>query len=292
MHFHQPVLLDEVLRFMNLEKDRGYFCDCTVGGAGHLLAMLQRTERAKFVGLEWDEDAFEYAKHRTEPYRDRCLLFDDNFINLGLILNKLRIKGLAGVLFDLGVSYFQLTTAARGFSFERDGVLSMAMSSRSPPLLQKLEYAPQSEIIKVLKEYGDVHSYRRIGSEIYKQRKALKTTLDLRRLVGSVTPKRFLKKNLHKVFHALRIWVNDELENLKLGLTVALDHLEPSGRIVVISYHSGEDRIVKNTFRDLYRSGKILLLNKKILRPTEDEIRANHRARSAKLRIGEKCVLS
>lgn len=292
MHFHQPVLLVEVLRFMNLEKDRGYFCDCTVGGAGHLLAMLKRTERAKFIGLEWDEDAFEYAKDRTEPYRDRCLLFEDNFINLGLILNKLRIKGLTGVLFDLGVSYFQLTTAARGFSFERDGLLSMVMSSKSPSLLQKLEYVQQHEIIKVLKEYGDVHSCRRIGSEIYKQRKALKTTLDLRRLVDSVTPKRFLKKNLHKVFQALRIWVNDELENLKLGLTVALDHLEPSGRIVVISYHSGEDRIVKNTFRDLYRSGKILLLNKKILRPSEDEIRANHRARSAKLRVGEKCVLS
>ena len=156
MFFHQPVLSVEILRFMNVEKDRGCFCDCTVGGAGHLLAMLQRTERAKFIGIEWDRDAFDYAQQKIEPYRDRCLLFEDNFVNLGLILDKLRIKGLAGVLFDLGVSYFQLTTAARGFSFERDGVLSMAMSSKSPSLLQKLRFAPKHEIIKVLKEYGDV----------------------------------------------------------------------------------------------------------------------------------------
>ena len=291
MFFHQPVLSIEILRFMNVEKDRGYFCDCTVGGAGHLLAMLQRTKRANFIGIEWDRDAFDYAQQKIEPYRDRCLLFEDNFVNLGLILDKLRIKGLAGVLFDLGVSYFQLTTTARGFSFERDGVLSMAMSSKSPSLLQKLRFAPKHEIIKVLKEYGDVHSCRKIGSKIYEQRKSLKTTMDLRWIVDSVIPKRFLKKNLHKVFQALRIWVNDEIENLKLGLTVALDRLEPNARIVVLSYHSGEDRIVKNTFRNLHRDGKLLLLNKKVLRPTEDEIKLNPRARSAKLRAGEKCAL-
>jgi 16S rRNA (cytosine1402-N4)-methyltransferase len=107
-----------------------------------------------------------------------------------------------------------------------------------------------------------------------------------------VTPKRFLKKELHKVFQALRIWVNSELENLKRGLTVAIDRLEPKGRIVVISYHSGEDRIVKNTFRQMHKNGQILLLHKKVIKAPEDEIKINPRARSAKLRVGERCVLS
>jgi 16S rRNA (cytosine1402-N4)-methyltransferase len=292
MIFHQPVLLVEVLRYMNVARDRGYFCDCTTGGAGHLLAMLQRTQKAKFLGIEWDSDAISHAKNRIEPYKDRCLLFKDNFVNLGLILDRLGIKYLAGILFDLGVSYFQLTTAKRGFSFDRKGILSMTMSSNNPSLRQKLEHTSRSELIAILKEYGDVRSCRRIGSEIYENRKTMKTTYDLRQLVENTTPKRFLKKELHKVFQALRIWVNSELENLKRGLTVAIDRLEPKGRIVVISYHSGEDRIVKNTFRQMHKNGQILLLHKKVIKPPEDEIKVNPRARSAKLRVGERCVLS
>jgi 16S rRNA (cytosine1402-N4)-methyltransferase len=292
MIFHQPVLLVEVLGYMNVARDRGYFCDCTTGGAGHLLAMLQKTQKAKFLGIEWDGDAISYAKNRIKPYEERCFLFEDNFINLDLILDRLGIKYLTGILFDLGVSYFQLTTAKRGFSFDRKGILSMNMSSKTPSLRQKLEHTSRSALIAILKEYGDVRSYRRIGSEIYENRKKMITTYDLRQLVENVTPKRFLHKELHKVFQALRIWVNNELENLKRGLAVAIERLEPKGRIVVISYHSGEDRIVKNTFRQMDKEGQIILLHKKVIKPNEDEIKANPRARSAKLRVGERCVLS
>ena len=292
MIFHQPVLLVEVLKYMNVAKDQGYFCDCTAGGAGHLLAMLRETKKAKFLAIDWDGDAINYTRTRIEPYHERCFLFEDNFINLGLILDRLGIPHLAGVLLDLGVSYFQLTTANRGFSFDRNGPLSMVMSSQSASLRRKLEHVSQPDMIAILKNYGDVRSYRRIGSEIYKQRKKLKTTGDLREIVERITPKRFLKKELHKVFQALRIWVNNELENLRRGLVLAVERLEPKGRIVVISYHSGEDRIVKNIFRQLHKDGQILLLHKKVIIPSADEIRNNPRARSAKLRVAEKCVLS
>ncbi len=290
MLFHQPVLLAETLQHMNLQQERGFYCDCTVGGAGHLLAMLQATRKAKFIGIDWDPDAIDYAYEKVKPYRERCALFEDNFTNLGLILEKLSIKGLDGVLFDLGVSYYQLTTADRGFSFKKEGRLAMHMSPKNPTLSEKIRSATKREIITALKEFGDVRNCQRIGTEIHENRKSLETTFDLRQLVEETTPKKFLRKNLPKVFQALRIWVNDELNNLKKGLLTAFQRLKFRGRIVVISYHSGEDRIVKTFFRDLQKRKEMRVLHKGVLKPTQDEIRSNPRARSAKLRAGEKCV--
>jgi 16S rRNA (cytosine1402-N4)-methyltransferase len=292
MIFHQPVLVSEVIKYMNLTKDRGFFCDCTAGGAGHLLAMLKKTKKAKFLGIEWDRDAFDYAEKEIEPYQDRCFLFRDNFINLGLILKRLGIASLNGIMFDLGVSFFQLMTAERGFSYKRNGALLMTMNPDNPSLLQRLKNTSQPELVQVLKEYGDVRQYRRLGAAVYARRKALKTTYDLRQLIEETVPKRFLRRELPKVFQAFRIWVNNELVNLEKGLCAAVDHLEPEARIAVISYHSGEDRIVKNMFRRLQRDRKLLIINKKVIRPSETEVQINPRARSAKLRVGEKCVLS
>ena len=290
MFFHQPVLPAEVLKNMNLQRDEGLYCDCTVGGAGHLLAMLQATERAKFIGIDWDPDAIGYASEVVKRYGERCRLFEDNFTNLGLILDRLGVKGLSGVLFDLGVSHHQLVTSHRGFSFKKEGGLAMHMSPETPTLMEKMRSATRGEIVAVLKEYGDVRNCRRIGTEIYENRKSLKTTFDLRRLIEKATPKRYLRKNLPKVFQALRIWVNDELGNLKNGLSIAFRHLNISGRIVVISYHSGEDRIVKLFFRDLQKKKEMRILHKKVVKPSDDEIISNPRARSARLRTGEKCV--
>ena len=290
MIFHQPVLLREVIQWLNLRKDGGIYCDCTVGGAGHLLALLKETQKAKFIGIDWDPEAIAYAQELIMAYKERCRLFEDNFANLGLILDTQNIKGIDGVLFDLGVSYHQLTTAERGFSFERDGRLLMQMSPKTLQLQEKIQRTTMKEIIWVLKEYGNVLNCRKIGTEIFENRNSLKTTLDLRKLVEKTTSRKFFKKNLHKVFQALRIWVNDELVNLKIGILTAIERLNPLGRILVISYHSGEDRIVKNLFRDSHRKGELKILNKKVLRPSEDEIKNNPRARSAKLRVGEKCV--
>lgn len=290
MLFHQSVMLAEVIQHMNLRRDRGFYCDCTVGGAGHLLAMLEATQKANFIGIDWDPDAIAYSQEKVKQYNKRCLLFRNNFTNLGLILNRLNIKGLNGVLFDLGVSYHQLTTPHRGFSFEREGGLLMRMSSEGSVLSEKIRCATKREIVTVLKEYGDVRNCHKIGAQIFEDRKSLRTTLDLRKLIEETTPKRFLKKNLRKVFQALRIWVNNEVENLTQGLLTGFAKLNYRGRIIVISYHSGEDRIVKNTFRDLKKKGVMILLHKKVLKPTQDEIRDNPRARSAKFRVGEKCV--
>lgn len=289
--FHQPVLVDEVIRWMNL-KDEGVYCDCTVGGGGHLLAMLKKTRAAKFVGIDCDPEAVAHSRRVVANYRNRCRIFEDNFINLDLILDKLNVRDVDGVLFDLGVSYHQLTTPARGFSYERKGRLLMNMSPLTVSLSDRLRRVRKNEIIQVLKEFGDVRNYRKLGQSIYDARRNLDSTLELRRLVEDSVPRRFLKKNLQKVFQALRIWTNDELSNLSQALPTAFQRLGKEGRMVVISYHSGEDRIVKRFFRQLKVSGKARLLNKKALKPSEEEIRANPRARSARLRGVEKCAFS
>jgi len=282
--------LAEIIEYIKLRSEDAIYCDCTVGGGGHLLAMLKATKTAKFIGIDWDPEAIAYAQEIIMPYEERCVLFEDNFVNLGLILDQLDICGIDGLLFDLGVSYHQLTTPARGFSFEREGSLLMRMSSQVPSLFEKIRRATKEEIIKVLYEYGDVRHGRRVGIAIFENKKSLSTTLDLRRLIEEITPKRFLKKNLHKIFQALRIWTNDELANIRMGISGALSKLNNGGRILVISYHSGEDRIVKNIFRDAQHKGELKIINKKVLSPLADEVKENPRARSAKLRVGEKCA--
>jgi 16S rRNA (cytosine1402-N4)-methyltransferase len=289
--YHQPVLLDEVIRYLDL-KAGGTYLDCTVGGAGHLMAMLKRTQETTFIGIDCDPDAIAYSRQLTSAYSKRCYITEDNFINLDLILDKLNVRGVDGVLFDLGVSYHQLTTPSRGFSYERTGRLLMNMSPLTVSLSDRLRRVRKNEIIQVLKEFGDVRNYRKLGQSIYDARRNLDSTLELRRLVEDSVPRRFLKKNLQKVFQALRIWTNDELSNLSQALPTAFQMLGKEGRMVVISYHSGEDRIVKRFFRQLKVSGKVRLLNKKAIKPSEEEIRANPRARSARLRGIEKCAFS
>jgi 16S rRNA (cytosine1402-N4)-methyltransferase len=287
--FHQPVLMNEVVHWMNLMDD-GVYCDCTVGGAGHLLAMLRNTEHARFIAIDCDPAAIVHCRRAVADYRHRCFVFENNFINLDLILERTNIPEVDGILFDLGVSYHQLTTAERGFSFERDGGLLMRMSPRIASLHEKLLDAGQEELMRVLKEYGEVRNYKKIGRMIFEQRDRIATTLDLRRLIEEAVPRRFLKKNLHKVFQSLRIWVNDELEVLKRGLVVAFHSLSSEGRILVISYHSGEDRIVKRFFRALKDNGQARILNKKVIKPSSGEVDNNPSARSARLRVIERCV--
>lgn len=289
--FHQPVLVDEIVTWINL-TDSGVYCDCTVGGAGHLLAMLERTRTAQFIGIDRDPEAIAHCRQVTADYRNRCSLHENNFINLDLILEQQQVRTVDGVLFDLGVSYHQLTTSARGFSFEREGGLLMRMSPQSPTLGERLRRAQKEEIVRVLRDYGEVRNYRKIGNRIFELRSTLNTTSDLRAVVEDAVPKRYLKKNLHKVFQALRIWTNDELDNLRKGLRVAYERLKDQGRMLVISYHSGEDRIVKNYFRDLKKRDLVRLLNKRVIRPGKAEIGENPSARSAKLRAIEKCVSS
>jgi 16S rRNA (cytosine1402-N4)-methyltransferase len=257
-----------------------------------MLAMLQATEKAQFVGLEWDSEALDYARQRVNTYKNRCQMMRGNFKNLSHTLKQLHIEKLEGILFDLGVSYHQLTSAQRGFSYKHDGELLMNMAQENPTLIEKLRDATKPELMSVLKEYGDVRNFKRIGTALFEKRRMLETTSELRSLIENLTPRRYWKKTLPTVFQALRIWVNDELENLKTALIAALQVLNKNGRIVVISYHSGEDRIVKTMFREQVKKGLLRVLHKKIIRPSPEEVMQNPQARSAKLRAGEKCVLS
>ncbi|MEO0185038.1 MAG: 16S rRNA (cytosine(1402)-N(4))-methyltransferase RsmH [candidate division WOR-3 bacterium] len=274
---------------MNLQED-GIYCDCTVGGGGHLSMMLQKTNRARFIGIDWDPDALNYAQEKLSAFGTRLTLCKGNFANLDLILDTLGIKQVNGVLFDLGASLYQLTTPARGFSFSYDGVLLMQMSPEAVPLHRKLRSVDKTTIYEVLKQYGDVFRARRMADLIFENRYDLKTTLDLRRLVERNYPRRSLKKNLHLIFQALRIWVNDELNNLQKGLIKAITCLAPYGRCIVIAYHSGEDRIVKTTLHNYEEKEIIKRLNKKVIRPSVVEIKQNPASRSARMRVGEKCA--
>ncbi len=274
---------------MNLRED-GLYCDCTLGGGGHLLMMLQKTTKARFIAIDCDPEALDYTSRQLSSYKERVILIQANFAKLDSILNKLGITNLDGVLFDLGVSLHQLSSPERGFSFNSNGELLMQMSPEVLPLYEKLKYSNIDEIYTVLRAYGDVPRARSIARLIFKNRTTIRTTFDLKRIVEKVYHGRFLKKNLQRVFQAFRIWVNDELNNLQQGLNKAIIHLVPFGRVVVISYHSGEDRIVKNTFRELERQGMIKRLNKKVIKPSPSEIAFNPRSRSARMRVAEKCV--
>ena len=291
MKFHEPVLVPEILQWMNL-KEKGMYCDCTVGGGGHLNAMLQATRQARFIGVDWDAEAITHTREQLAAYSDRISLHQANFINLDLILDDLKIHLVNGILFDLGVSYHQLVTPERGFSFEREGGLLMQMSSDNIPLIQKLRVATKLDLAGVLRDYGDVRNAMGFARLIHENRNMLRTTLDLRQLIERITPRRFLKKNLHKVFQAFRIWVNNELTNLKEGITRAIRKLARGARILVISYHSGEDRIVKNLFRELEKENQLRRLNKKVIKPGAEEVNSNPSARSAKLRVAERCAAS
>lgn len=252
--------------------------------------MLKKTNGARFIGIDWDPEALNNVRIKLADFKNRMSLHETNFTNLDSVLNKMGIKYLNGVLFDLGPSWHQLTTPERGFSFNYDGKLLMQMTAEAEPLYKKLMHANYNIIYRVLKEYGDVHRARILARLIFKNRQQLKTTFDLRQLVEKESGGRFLKKNLHRVFQAFRIWVNDELQNLRIGLTKAITYLAPSGRLIVIAYHSGEDRIVKNIFRNFEEIKQIRRLTKKVIKPNQSEIDSNPAARSARMRVVEKCV--
>jgi 16S rRNA (cytosine1402-N4)-methyltransferase len=289
MTYHEPVMVAEVIAYMRLQPGNTYV-DCTAGGGGHLLAMIKASPDSRFIGLDWDQDALDHARSLLSGHGGSCTLCEGNFRDVGLILSNLHIERVHGFLFDYGVSLHQVSTPSRGFSYDHDGPLLMRMSSTIPTLREKLRSTTEQELIHVLHEYGDVRQYRRIAKILYIHRKTLQTTGALRAIVEQVTPPRYRKKNCRRVFQALRIWVNDELGNLIIGLEAAFEHLHTGGRLVTIAYHSGEDRIIKRFMREQKMCKKAALLTKKVVKPSQDEIHANPRARSARLRASEKCA--
>ncbi len=304
--YHTPVLIEEALSFL-IGSNHGVFVDATLGGGGHAEGILRSLDSdGKLIGIDADDDALRAAEDRLQSFGDRFTARHGNFRDLKAILNECGIDRAAGILFDLGVSSHQLDEPARGFSFTSESLLDMRMDRAGSLTAQAVvnEY-DESRLADVIWKFGEERFSRKIARAIVaaRSRKRLQTGKDLTRVLENVVGDRFLTKTLARVFQAIRIEVNGELESLKLGLSDGIDILNPGGRLVVISYHSLEDRVVKETLKAASESfdtrlskflpptpltPRLNILTKKFVGPGEPEVRSNPRARSAKLRAAEK----
>lgn len=296
---HIPVLAEEVVRGLGC-RPGGRYVDCTVGYGGHAALILERSAPdGVLIGMDQDEAALHAAGERLRPYAGRVRLIQGNFQELKQQLRALGVAEVDGVMFDLGVSSAQLDEPARGFSFLADGPLDMRMDLRASLTAATLvNELPEQELADVIYRYGEERYSRRIARAIVRARatQPLARTLELADVVRGSVPPSYRHGRIHcatRTFQALRIAVNRELDVLKGALRDAVEVLTPGGRLCVISFHSLEDRIVKQTFRSLSRGDApcLSLLTKKPLVASEDERAANPRARSAKLRIAERLTV-
>jgi 16S rRNA (cytosine1402-N4)-methyltransferase len=272
---HIPVLKKEVLEMLD-PKPGENFIDATFGFGGHAEAILEKiAPNGKVLGIEWDGEVYK----KIVPY-ERLIAVNDTYTNLKEIVKKYNFGPVQGILFDLGISSWDLEGSGRGFTFAKDEPLDMRFNPDNPLTAEKiLNTWQEREIAQIIWEYGEERFSRVIAKRIVEKRKTklMETTFDLISLIPTRT-------NPAKTFQALRIAVNGELDNLKKGLDQASELLEKGGRIAVISFHSLEDRIVKNFFKN----GSFERLNKKIIKASEEELSLNSRSRSAKLRAASK----
>ena len=295
---HRPVMLDEVIDFIKPGKG-DIIVDATIGAGGHSCEILKRIQPdGLLIGIDKDEEILKIAGKLLSKISDCYKLYQADFVNLGYILEKLKISKVNGILLDLGVSSLQLDSLDRGFSFSKEGPLDMRMDRTqgitAEDLLKRLS---EREMADVFWRYGEERKSRRVARAIIQERKRgadIKTTTQLAKIVEKAlyTPGRYLKKRkIHpatRVFQALRIVVNDELKSLEQFLNDACGFLAGGSRIVVVSFHSLEDRLVKRAFREGQNTSRLKILTKKPLIPLDLEIRENVRSRSAKLRAAER----
>lgn len=305
---HTSVLLPECIEALNIRPD-GIYVDGTLGGGGHSLEIAKRLDSGKLVCIDQDDAALRAAGERLAEHRDKILFVKDNFSNLPNILKNAEIDKINGALLDLGVSSYQLDTPERGFSYNAEAPLDMRMDAGAGLTAYDVVNAyPESELFRILTEYGEEQNARRIAAAIAKAREKnpIKTTSELVDVIKSVTPKKLLAVGHHpakKSFQAIRIEVNHELAILEPTIKAIAAHLVPGGRIAVITFHSLEDRCVKRAMTELAsgcicppsypvcicgRHPEVKILTKKPILPSEKEMLANHRSHSAKLRVAEK----
>jgi 16S rRNA (cytosine1402-N4)-methyltransferase len=288
---HIPVLLNEVLEYLN-PKPNENFVDCTVGQGGHTKLILEKiTPNGKVLGIDLDEKQIDSCKLLKEKYGERLILVNDNYANLKDIINKNNFNKVNGILADIGFSSFQTDESKKGFSFQRNEPLDMRYNLDKNNLTAKiiLNEWTEKEIEKILEDYGEEKFSKQIACEIVKQRKIIEisTTFQLVEIIKKAIPLKFQYGRIHyatKTFQAIRIVVNGELENLKKVLSQAFSVLENGGRLAIISFHSLEDRIVKNYFKEELEKGTIKILTKKPIKASDQEVELNPRSRSAKLR--------
>jgi len=314
MSIHKPVLLEESLEKINLKKS-DTVVDATLGGGGHSLEILKVIgNKGKLITVDKDSDAIKNFKNKLKDLniklkKENLELVNDNFADLGSILESLKIESVDAVLADFGISSDQLEDAERGFSFRKDAKLDMRMSFNNKFTAEEIVNTySEDNLEKILREFGEERYARKIAKKIVIQRKVdpIEDTARLVRIISNAVPGKYRRRKKHfavKTFQALRIEVNNELENIKCFLPQAIDVLKTGGRLAVISFHSGEDRIVKNLFKEnargcicppefpvcrCGRKPKIKIITKKPIIPDSEEIERNSRSRSAKLRVAEK----
>lgn len=302
---HYSVLLDESIENLNIKED-GIYVDCTLGYAGHSSQILKRITRGCLFAFDQDGEAITYSRRILDQINDNYEIINSNFVNIKSELNKRNINKVDGILFDLGVSSPQLDETERGFSFHKDAKLDMRMNQNQKlSAYEVVNNYSESELIRIFYEYGEEKFAKKIASGIVKAReeKKIETTLELVELIKNNVPEKYRREHhpARKVFQAIRIEVNDELNVFEKALNDSIDLLATGGRLCVITFHSLEDRICKNTFKRLsevdkvYRGlpfipdeykPKIKLIGK--YKPSKKELDENNRSRSAILRVIEK----
>ncbi len=306
MDYHKPVLFDEVIENI-VTNEEGVYLDCTLGGAGHTQGILENTsEKGVVIAIDQDDDAIEFAGKKLENYKERIKIFKDNFKNLDTVLYMAGYEKVSGILMDIGVSSYQLDDPERGFSYKYEAKLDMRMNKNAKiSAYEVINEFSEQEIADILYKYGEEPKSRRIARKITEARKEKKieTTTELADIVIRAIGKSMKRHPAKRTFQAVRMYVNQELEVLEEALEKAVELLEDRGRLLVITFHSLEDRIVKNKFREFEKPCKCppnipicvcgkeslgKVITKKPIVAGELELKDNSRAHSAKLRVFER----
>lgn len=309
MGFHHiSVLLEEVIEGLDIKKD-GIYIDGTLGGGGHSLEIVKRLENGKLIGIDQDENALKKSREVLRDYQDRVEIVHSNYENMDKVLDDLNISKVDGILLDLGVSSHQFDEGERGFSYNKDAPLDMRMDKTNSFSAWNVvnEYSKE-KLEEIIWEYGEERWAKRIAEFIVEERKkkSIDTTFELVETIKKAIPKKVRMEGSHpgkKTFQAIRIEVNRELEVLENSIEMMINLLNPGGRLVIITFHSLEDRIVKDIFKYLFKDcicppaipqcmcdkkREIQIITRKPISPTKEEIQENRRSRSAKLRIAQK----
>ena len=310
MEFHHySVLLNETIENLNIRPD-GIYVDGTLGGGGHSYEIASRlSSKGRLIGIDQDEAAIAAAGERLKPFADRVTIVRNNYCNMDMVLKDLGIERVDGILLDLGVSSYQLDTAERGFTYKTDAPLDMRMDRRQQMTAKDIlnEYS-EMELYRIIRDYGEDKFAKNIAKHIVAARseKPIETTFELNEIIKAAIPMKCRAVGGHpskKTFQAIRIELNHELDVLNNSIDSMIEHLNDKGRFCIITFHSLEDRIVKNAFRKnenpcicppnfpvctCGRKSKGKVITRKPILPTEEEMEANSRSKSAKLRVFEK----
>ncbi len=306
---HKPIMVSECINGLNINPE-GIYVDCTVGGGGHSFEISKNLgENGHLIGIDRDINAIEASSSRLSAFSEKVLLVKGNFFEIENILQSLNINGVDGILADLGVSSHQLDSAIRGFSYMQDGALDMRMdTSKKFSAYDVVNGYTADKLFKIISQYGEERYAKRIASFIEEERKIkpIQTTFELVSVIKKAIPAKARQDGPHpakRTFQAIRIEVNEELSGLESALKNMVKMLKPGGRVCVITFHSLEDRIAKNTFKEMVnpctcpidfpmcvckKEPVVKLISRKPIIPDDSEINENPRARSAKLRIAEK----